>query len=132
MSRPPSRWPGPATPTPSSLEGRPNAILPRLAPDAGFVSLSPALYETFAIVHRTGARLSPAAQLMIKLATERILPSRRASALSTGPRLSSSTRHPARSPRPGSPPPPDPRNGCPSYNPCAHPRSARPSTPDSN
>ena len=41
--------------------------------DAGFVSLSPALYETFAIVHRTGAHLSPAAQLMIKLATERIL-----------------------------------------------------------
>ena len=53
--------------------GAANAILPRLAPDAGFVSLSPALYETFAIVHRTGAHLSPAAQLMIKLATERIL-----------------------------------------------------------
>ena len=32
----------------------------------------PRLYDTFAIVHRRGATLSPAAQLMIELATKRI------------------------------------------------------------
>jgi hypothetical protein len=37
------------------------------------VSLRPRLYDTFAIVHRSGATLSPAAQLMIELATARIL-----------------------------------------------------------
>ena len=47
-------------------------VLPTLAPDAGVVSLRPRLWETFAIVHRTGARLSPAARLMIELATARI------------------------------------------------------------
>jgi DNA-binding transcriptional LysR family regulator len=47
-------------------------LLPRLAPKAGFAPLRPRLFETFAIVHRTGARLSPAARLMIELATERI------------------------------------------------------------
>lgn len=47
-------------------------LLPRLAPDAGWVSLRPRRWDTFAIVHRTGARLSPAAQLMIRIATERI------------------------------------------------------------
>ncbi len=47
-------------------------LLPRLAPRAGWVSLRPRQWDTFAIVHRSGARLSPAAQLMIELATERI------------------------------------------------------------
>ncbi|KQW47179.1 LysR family transcriptional regulator [Nocardioides sp. Root1257] len=47
-------------------------LLPRLAPEAGWVSLRPRQYDTFAIVHRAGATLSPAAQLMIQLATTRI------------------------------------------------------------
>jgi len=47
-------------------------LLPRLAPKAGWVSLRPRQYDTFAIVHRTGATLSPAAKLMIELATTRI------------------------------------------------------------
>jgi DNA-binding transcriptional LysR family regulator len=47
-------------------------LLPRLAPEAGWVSLRPRQYDTFAIVHRSGASLSPAAQLMIQLATTRI------------------------------------------------------------
>jgi DNA-binding transcriptional LysR family regulator len=47
-------------------------LLPRLAPNAGWVSLRPRLYDTMAIVHRAGATLSPAAQLMIELATQRI------------------------------------------------------------
>lgn len=47
-------------------------LLPRLAPEAGWVSLRPRQYDTFAIVHRTGATLSPAARLMIDLATTRI------------------------------------------------------------
>ena len=47
-------------------------LLPRLAPNAGWVSLRPKLYDMFAIVHRAGATLSPAAQLMIELATKRI------------------------------------------------------------
>ncbi|MBB3042631.1 LysR family transcriptional regulator [Nocardioides sp. LMS-CY] len=47
-------------------------LLPRLAPDAGWVSLRPRQYDTFAIVHRTDALLSPAARLMIELATKRI------------------------------------------------------------
>jgi DNA-binding transcriptional LysR family regulator len=47
-------------------------LLPRLAPRAGWVSLRPRQYDTFAVVHRTGAILSPAAQLMIELATARI------------------------------------------------------------
>jgi len=47
-------------------------LLPRLAPNAGWVSLRPKLYDQFAIVHRAGATLSPAAQLMIELATKRI------------------------------------------------------------
>ena len=52
--------------------GAAEQLLPRLAPDAGFVSLRPRLYDMFAIVHRRGATLSPAAQLMIELATKRI------------------------------------------------------------
>ena len=47
-------------------------LLPRLAPSAGWVGLRPRQWDTFAIVHRAGARLSPAARLMIKLATDRI------------------------------------------------------------
>ena len=47
-------------------------LIPRLAPTAGWVSLRPRQNDTFAIVHRTGATLSPAAKLMIQLATTRI------------------------------------------------------------
>ncbi|WP_160004968.1 LysR family transcriptional regulator [Nocardioides sp. AX2bis] len=52
--------------------GAVDQLLPRLAPNAGFVSLRPRQYDTLAIVHRAGAVLSPAAQLMIELATARI------------------------------------------------------------
>ena len=52
--------------------GAAEQLLPRLAPNAGWVSLRPRLYDMFAIVHRAGATLSPAAQLMIELATKRI------------------------------------------------------------
>lgn len=52
--------------------GAAEQLLPRLAPHAGWVSLKPRVYDMFAIVHRTGATLSPAAQLMIELATTRI------------------------------------------------------------
>jgi DNA-binding transcriptional LysR family regulator len=52
--------------------GAAEQLLPRLAPDAGWVSFRPKLYDNFAIVHRRGATLSPAAQLMIELATKRI------------------------------------------------------------
>jgi DNA-binding transcriptional LysR family regulator len=47
-------------------------LLPRLAPTAGWVSLRPRQYDMFAVVHRAGATLSPAARLMIDLATTRI------------------------------------------------------------
>ena len=47
-------------------------LLPRLAPTAGHVSLRPRQFDTLAIVHRAGATLSPAAQLMTDLATRRI------------------------------------------------------------
>lgn len=53
--------------------GAAEQLLPRLAPHAGWVSLEPKQFDTFAIVHRTGAVLSPAARLMIELATKRIL-----------------------------------------------------------
>ena len=52
--------------------GAAEQLLPRLAPKAGWVSFRPKLYDNFAIVHRRGATLSPAAQLMIELATTRI------------------------------------------------------------
>jgi len=52
--------------------GAAEQLLPRLAPRAGWVSFRPRLYDNFAIVHRRGATLSPAAQLMIELATARI------------------------------------------------------------
>ena len=52
--------------------GAAEQLLPRLAPDAGWVSLRPRQFDTLAIVHRAGATLSPAAELMIELATARI------------------------------------------------------------
>jgi len=52
--------------------GAAEQLLPRLAPNAGWVSMRPRQYDTLAIVHRAGATLSPAAQLMIELATARI------------------------------------------------------------
>ncbi|MCL8027494.1 LysR family transcriptional regulator [Nocardioides bruguierae] len=52
--------------------GAADQLLPRLAPNAGVVALRPRQFDTFAVVHRTGAVLSPAARLMIELATERI------------------------------------------------------------
>lgn len=47
-------------------------LAPRLAPGAHWVSLEPRQYATVAVVHRTGATLSPAAQVMVHLATRRI------------------------------------------------------------
>lgn len=52
--------------------GAADALLPRLAPNAAWVPLHPRQWDTLAIVHRRGAKLSPAAQLMIELATRRI------------------------------------------------------------
>ena len=52
--------------------GAAEQLLPRLAPRAKWVSFRPKLFDMFAIVHRRGATLSPAAQLMIELATKRI------------------------------------------------------------
>jgi len=53
-------------------QGAAAQLLPRLAPTAGFVSLRPRTYDTYAIVHRADAILSPGAELMIELATARI------------------------------------------------------------
>jgi DNA-binding transcriptional LysR family regulator len=47
-------------------------LIPRLAPGLSQVSLRPRLYDTIAIVHRADAVLSPAARLVIDLATRRI------------------------------------------------------------
>lgn len=47
-------------------------LIPQLAPNVGYVSLRPKQYDVMAIVHRTGAVLSPAAQVMIELATKHI------------------------------------------------------------
>jgi DNA-binding transcriptional LysR family regulator len=52
--------------------GAAEQLLSRLAPEAGWVRLRPRQYDTLAIVHRAGATLSPAARLMIELATKRI------------------------------------------------------------
>jgi DNA-binding transcriptional LysR family regulator len=52
--------------------GAAEQLLPRLAPNAGWVRLRPRQFDTLAIVHRAGASLSAAAQLMIELATRRI------------------------------------------------------------
>ena len=53
-------------------KGAARALLPRLAPKAGWVPLRPKQVDTFGIVHRSGATLSKAAELMIELATTRI------------------------------------------------------------
>lgn len=53
-------------------KGAAEQLLPRLAPKAGWVSLRPRQYDMFAVVHRADALLSPAALLMIELATQRI------------------------------------------------------------
>ena len=53
-------------------KGAARALLPRLAPTAGWVPLRPKQVDTFGIVHRSGATLSKAAELMIELATTRI------------------------------------------------------------
>ena len=53
-------------------KGAAEQLLPRLAPEAGYVSLRPKLHDTFAVVHRRGATLSPGAQMMIELATARV------------------------------------------------------------
>ena len=45
---------------------------PRLAPDIGWVSLRPRLYDTVAVVHRKDAVLSPGARLVIELAVDRL------------------------------------------------------------
>ncbi len=52
--------------------GAAEQLLPRLAPDAGWVSLRPRQFDVLAIVHRADATLSSAARLMIELATRRI------------------------------------------------------------
>ena len=46
-------------------------LVERLAPGAGWVSLRPRVYDTLAVVHRSSAALSPAAKLLIELATKR-------------------------------------------------------------
>ncbi len=48
-------------------------LIPRLAPGVTMAPLRPRQEETIAIVHRAGVPLSPAATLMIELATRRIL-----------------------------------------------------------
>jgi DNA-binding transcriptional LysR family regulator len=52
--------------------GAAEQLLPRLAPKAGLTPLRPRQFDTLAVVHRAGATLSPAATLMIELATRRI------------------------------------------------------------
>jgi DNA-binding transcriptional LysR family regulator len=47
-------------------------LLPQLAPKAGMASLRPRQYDVIGIVHRAGANLSVAAQLMIEIATREI------------------------------------------------------------
>ena len=47
-------------------------LAPRLAPGVGWVPLRPSMYETMAVVHRQDAELSPAARLVIELATARL------------------------------------------------------------
>ncbi len=48
-------------------------LIPRLAPNVGCVSLRPQQYDVMAVVHRVGAVLSPAAQVMIEVATRHIV-----------------------------------------------------------
>jgi DNA-binding transcriptional LysR family regulator len=47
-------------------------LAPRLAPSVGWVSLRPRMYETMAVVHRQDAELSPAARMVIEMATSRV------------------------------------------------------------
>ena len=47
-------------------------LRPRLGPHVGWVSMRPRLFDTFAIVHRGDAVLSPAARLAIDIAVARI------------------------------------------------------------
>lgn len=47
-------------------------LVPRLAPGVGWASLRPRQYDTIAVVYRRDAELSPAARLVIALATRRI------------------------------------------------------------
>jgi DNA-binding transcriptional LysR family regulator len=47
-------------------------LLPQLAPKAGMASLRPRQYDIIGIVHRAGANLSVAAQLMIEIAIREI------------------------------------------------------------
>jgi DNA-binding transcriptional LysR family regulator len=49
-----------------------NQLLPRLGAGVGWVPLRPRLYDTLAVVHRSDAVLSPAARLVIELATQAI------------------------------------------------------------
>ena len=53
-------------------QGAARDLVPRLAPGATWTSLRPRQYETFAIVHRVNATISPAAGLMIELAVRRM------------------------------------------------------------
>ena len=53
-------------------KGAAQQLVPRLAPTARWQVLRPRQYDTFAIVHRVNATLSPAAQLMIELAVARM------------------------------------------------------------
>lgn len=53
-------------------KGAVEQLLPRLAPGASWAPLRPRQFDTLAIVNRSNATLSPAADLMIELATKRI------------------------------------------------------------
>ena len=53
-------------------QGAATELVPRLAPGASWTELRPRQFETFAIVHRVNATLSPAAGLMIELAVKRM------------------------------------------------------------
>jgi len=75
-------------------KGAAGQLLPRLAPAAGWVPLRPQQYDTIAVVHRANATLSPAARLMVDLATERI--QALTEPLRPRPRDHSSTHKPAR------------------------------------
>lgn len=52
--------------------GAADVLLPRIAPHVGLVSLRPRTYVSMAVVHRSGAALSPATRKMIQLATRSI------------------------------------------------------------
>lgn len=53
-------------------KGVADLLLPRLAPEADYVSLRPRMAETLAIVRRRGSTVSPATRLVIELATKRM------------------------------------------------------------